>query len=169
MHRVPNANRGRVKRLKALRMGVWGAGTSTNALRRSHTTAARIASAMARPTYVWAMTRLSTLRKVSSAAPESVFGSVLASDPKIKIDPTYGKIVVPKELNACAKVNRLLVVSGRPNMEIKGLATTCTVVIPEASTNKATRNNPNKPCDDAGTNSAQPAVMVRRPTTAERI
>ena len=52
---------------------------------------------------------------------------------------------MPRELNACAKVKRLLAVAGGPSMEISGLATTCTVVMPAASTNRASRNNPNKP------------------------
>ena len=76
---------------------------------------------------------------------------------------------MPSELNACAKVKRLLAVREGPSMEIKGFATTCTVVIPEASTNRASRNNPNKPYEEAGMNSKQPTVMVSRPTTADRM
>ena len=49
----------------------------------------------------------------SSAAPDSVVGSTVAREPKIKIEPTYGKMVVPRELKACAKVRRLLAVAGR--------------------------------------------------------
>ncbi len=54
-------------------------------------------------------------------------------------------------------------------MEISGLATTCTVVMPAAKTNKASRNKPNKLCDEAGMNNAQPAVITRSPVTADRI
>jgi hypothetical protein len=78
-------------------------------------------------------------------------------------------MVVPSELNACAKVNRLLVVEGFPNMEISGLATTWTVVMPTAKTNKASKNKPNKLCDEAGINKMQPAVMIKSPVTADRI
>src|SRR5450432_1125670 len=78
-------------------------------------------------------------------------------------------MVVPSELNAWAKVNRLLVVEGFPSMEISGFATTCTVVMPDANTNSASRNKPNKPCDEAGMNKAQPAVMISNPVTADRM
>ncbi len=76
---------------------------------------------------------------------------------------------MPSELNACAKVNRLLAVRAGPSMEIKGFATTWTVVIPDASTNRAKRNKPNKPNEDAGMNRRHPTVMVNRPATAERM
>src|ERR1700692_4154526 len=87
----------------------------------------------------------------------------------MRIDPTYGNMVVPSELNACAKVKRLLAVRAGPSIEIKGFETTWTVVMPEASTNKATKNKPNSPCEDAGMNNRQPTVMVSRPATADRI
>ena len=63
----------------------------------------------------------------------------------------------------------LLAVAARPSIEIKGFATTCTVVMPAASTNSATRNRPKIPCAEAGTNNRHPAVMVSRPTDAERM
>ncbi len=78
-------------------------------------------------------------------------------------------MVVPSELKACAKVKRLLAVAGFPSMEISGLATTCTVVMPAARTNNASRNKPNSPCDEAGMNKTHPAVMIKSPVTAERI
>src|SRR5258708_10828618 len=78
-------------------------------------------------------------------------------------------MVVPSELNACAKVNRLLAVAGFPSMEINGFATTCTVVMPDAKTNKASKNRPNNPCDEAGMNKTHPAVMSKSPATAERM
>jgi hypothetical protein len=78
-------------------------------------------------------------------------------------------MVVPRELNACANVRRLLAVAARPSIEISGLATTCTVVMPTASTNKAKRNSVKFPFADAGTNSRQPAVIVKSPTDADRM
>ena len=83
--------------------------------------------------------------------------------------PTYGNTVVPSELKAWAKVRRLDAVAGAPSIEISGLATTCTMVMPAASTNSASRNVPNMPDDEAGMNSRQPAVIVSRPTTAVRM
>ncbi len=77
--------------------------------------------------------------------------------------------MVPTELKAWAKVSRLCAVRGGPSMEISGLVTTCTVVIPAASTNNAMRKTRNVPDAEAGRNSRQPAVMVRRPMTAVRI
>jgi len=64
-----------------------------------------------------------------------------------------------------AKVRRLLAVAARPNIEISGLATTCTVVMPTASTNKAKRKQREKfPSDDAGHETAgKPAVIVKSP------
>jgi len=53
--------------------------------------------------------------------------------------------VVPSELKACAKVRRLDAVCGFPSIEISGLATTCTMVMPEASTNSASRKVTNTP------------------------
>ena len=41
--------------------------------------------------------------------------------------------------------------------------------MPEASTNKATKNKPNNPCEEAGMNNRHPTVMVRRPATADRM
>jgi hypothetical protein len=77
--------------------------------------------------------------------------------------------VVPRELNACAKVSRLLAVRAGPNMEINGFATTWTVVMPAANTNRASRNRPKMPAEDAGTNNRHPAVMTDNPTTADRM
>ena len=115
------------------------------------------------------MTRVSWLRNASSAAPDRLAGSILASEPKMIMEPTYGKRVVPSELNACAKVKRLLAVAGGPSMLISGLATTCTVVMPAARTNSASRKKLNKPRSDAGMNKRQPAVMASSPTVAERM
>ncbi len=83
-------------------------------------------------------------------------------------DPTRGKIVVPSELNACAKVSRLCAVPGAPSSEIRGLATTWTIVMPAPSTNKASRNRPKVAVEDAGMNSRQPAVIVASPIAAVR-
>ncbi len=94
---------------------------------------------------------------------------MVASEPRIRIAPTYGNTVVPSELKAWAKVRRLCAVCGAPSSEIRGLATTCTIVMPEASTNRATRKVANTPDEEAGMNSRQPAVMVSRPTTAVRM
>ena len=76
---------------------------------------------------------------------------------------------MPSELNAWAKVSRLCAVCGAPSIEISGLATTCTVVMPAASTNSANRKTPNSPDADAGMNSKQPAVIVSSPIAAVRI
>ena len=91
-----------------------------------------------------------------------------ASPPRIRTDPTRGKIVVPSELNACAKVSRLGAVSGAPSIEISGLATTCTIVIPAPSTNSATRNSSNVAVDEAGMKSRHPTVIVTSPIAAVR-
>src|ERR1700691_521826 len=112
------------------------------------------------------MTCVSWVRKALSAAPVSFDGSVLANGPRIRIEPTYGKIVVPRELNAWAKVSRLWAVAGGPSIEIRGFATTCTIVIPAASTKMAARKVTNSPEEDAGTNSRQPAVIVSSPIAA---
>jgi len=54
-------------------------------------------------------------------------------------------------------------------MEMSGLATTWTIVMPEASTNSAPRNNANEPAEEAGTNRRQPTIMVSNPMVAVRI
>ena len=77
--------------------------------------------------------------------------------------------MVPTELNACAKVSRLCAVDGLPRMEISGLATTCTTVIPAASTNRAVRNMANCAEADAGTNSRHPAIISTSPRAAVRM
>ena len=115
------------------------------------------------------MTCVSVVRNASSAAPDKLFGSTFAKLPRIRIDPTVGNMVVPSELNACAKVNRLLTVAGFPSMEISGLATTCTVVMSAAKTNNASKNKPNTLCDEAGINKTHPAVMIKSPVTADRM
>ena len=94
---------------------------------------------------------------------------MVASEPRINIDPTYGNTVVPSELNACANVRRLCAVDGGPSREINGFATTCTIVMPDASTNNARRNAANTPDADAGMNSTHPEVIVNRPITAVRM
>ncbi len=96
----------------------------------------------------------------------SALTSTVASEPKINAEPTYGKIVVPSELNACANVRRLCAVAGLPSSTISGFATTCTTVIPAASTNSAVRNTGNDATDDAGMNSKQPAHIVVSPSAA---
>ena len=64
--------------------------------------------------------------------PESWSAVTLARPPRISIDPMYGKIVVPSELNACAKVSRLCVVRAGPSRLISGLATIWTRTTPVA-------------------------------------
>ena len=86
--------------------------------------------------------------------------------PRINVEPTLGKIVVPSELKNCAKVRRLDAVLGAPSRLINGLATTCTVVMPIASTNSAIRKTAKVPDDDAGMNSTQPTVISNSPTAA---
>ena len=76
---------------------------------------------------------------------------------------------MPSELKACAKVSRLCAVRAGPSSEISGLATTCTMVMPAASTNSATRNTPNMPDCEAGMNSRQPAAIVDTPSAAVRM
>ena len=49
-------------------------------------------------------------------------------------------MVVPSELNAWVSVRREEAVSGLPSAATNGLAATCSSVIPEASTNSASRN-----------------------------
>src|SRR5579859_1022915 len=104
-----------------------------------------------------------------SAAPRSVLGSTLAKDPRISNEPTKGKTVVPSELKACANVSRQCTVAEGPSSEINGFATTCTTVIPAATTNKASKNMPKSADEEAGMNKKQPAIMSTSPRTALRM
>ena len=94
---------------------------------------------------------------------------MVANERRIKAEPTYGKMVVPSELNACANVRRLCTVAGGPRSEINGFATTCTMVMPAATMNRATKNILNSADEDAGMNSRHPIIINERPTTALRM
>ncbi len=58
----------------------------------------------------------------------------------MRIEPKAGASVVPSELNACVSVSRDEAVSGLPRTATKGLAATCSSVMPDASTKSAPRN-----------------------------
>jgi hypothetical protein len=55
--------------------------------------------------------------------------------------PRYGASVVPTELNACARFSRAGEVADGPSCATNGLADTCSIVTPPASTQMAPRNN----------------------------
>ena len=76
---------------------------------------------------------------------------------------------MPRELKACANVRRLCTVAGDPSSDISGFATTCTTVMPAATTNSASRNISNKADEDAGMNSRHPIIISDRPSTALRM
>ncbi len=77
--------------------------------------------------------------------------------------------MVPRELKAWAKVRRLWAVAGGPSMEIRGFATTWTMVIPAASTNRAARNATNSAECEAGMKPRQPSIITRRPAAPVRM
>jgi len=79
--------------------------------------------------------------------------------------PSVGAIVVPSELKAWVSVSRLDAVAASPSTVTYGLAATCKIVMPAASTKKASKNTA-YPLFDAGKNSAQPAAAIVKPTTA---
>ena len=118
---------------------------------------------------MWTIARDASTRYASSAGPLSADALTPARLPRISVEPTRGKIVVPSELNACANVRRLCAVRAGPSSEMSGFATTCTTVMPAPSTNSASRNMPNVAELDAGMKSRQPTVMVTRPIDAVRI
>ena len=84
---------------------------------------------------------------------------------KINKPPRYGPMVVPSELKACVKFNRLDAVSGGPKTETYALAATCSAVIPAASTISAPKNNGNDGALAAGINRNAPTPMVTSPVT----
>ena len=51
-----------------------------------------------------------------------------------------GAMNVPSELNAWVRVSRLDAVDGLPRIATNGFAETCKSVMPDASTNSASRN-----------------------------
>src|SRR3984957_20541480 len=117
MHSAPNAKRARVSKLKARRIGVGAAFASTRLLRCSHTTPATTTSATARPRYVLTTTWVWGLRNASRAAPNKVLTSTVAREPRIRMEPTYGNMVVPSELTACANVRRQSALGAVSRME----------------------------------------------------
>jgi hypothetical protein len=84
---------------------------------------------------------------------------------KINSPPRYGPIVVPNELNACVKFNRLDAVSAGPSTVTYAFAATCSAVIPAASTINAPRNSANDGALAAGINKNAPMPMVTSPAT----
>src|SRR6267142_3990144 len=83
--------------------------------------------------------------------------------------PNQGATVVPSELKAWVRFNRLDAVRGGPRMATYGLAEVCKTVIPAARTMSALRNNGNDGIDAAGTNRKAPVAMVSSPVTMERL
>ena len=68
----------------------------------------------------------------------------------IKALPSNGANVVPSELKACVSVRRAEADRAGPRMATYGLAATCRMVMPEASTNSAPRHRPYTRCEAAG-------------------
>src|SRR6476646_7013355 len=89
--------------------------------------------------------------------------------PKMSQLPNRGASVVPSELKACVRFNRLEAVRGGPRIATYGLAEVCRMVMPAARTIKAVRNNGNDGIEAAGTNIKAPVAMVRRPATMDRL
>src|SRR5579862_5933119 len=88
-----------------------------------------------------------------------------AAPPRMSRQPKYGPIVVPNELNACVRFNRLDAVSGGPSTDTYAFAATCNAVIPAASTISAPRNSANDGALAAGINSSAPPPIVTSPAT----
>ncbi len=59
----------------------------------------------------------------------------------MSIDPRYGPITVPRELNAWDRVSRRCDLSGTPSAAARGFAATCSTVIPLAMTNSASKTS----------------------------
>ena len=82
---------------------------------------------------------------------------------RMSSDPNCGAMVVPSELKAWDSVRRAEAVSGLPSTATNGLAATCRSVMPDASTNSASRNSAYERAPAAGSNSRQPAAAPPRP------
>ena len=74
----------------------------------------------------------------------------LAAVDRISNEPKSGAMVVPSELKAWVSVSRDDAVSGLPSAATNGFAATCSSVMPEASTNSASRNSSYDRMDAAG-------------------
>ena len=61
-----------------------------------------------------------------------------------------GAMVVPNELKAWARLRRLDAPSSGPSTEMYGFAATCRMVMPDATTNKASRKRAKRRVDAAG-------------------
>ena len=69
---------------------------------------------------------------------------------RIKALPSSGASVVPSELKAWVRVSRAEAYRAGPRMATYGLAATCKMVMPDASTNSAPKNSPYTRCEAAG-------------------
>src|ERR1700744_720051 len=74
-----------------------------------------------------------------------------------------GPIVVPKELNACDKFNRLDAVRSGPRIVTYGLQAICNMANPSPTINNAARNNGYETFIAAGKKSALPAAAISKP------
>jgi hypothetical protein len=83
--------------------------------------------------------------------------------------PKIGASMVPKELNACTRFNRLEAVSGLPITATYGLAATWSRVMEEARRNSATRKKPYETVMAAGTKATALTAMPTRPSTTESL
>ena len=102
-----------------------------------------------------------------SACGESWRNSSIASGTALRISspPSFGAIVVPSELKACVRSNRLEAVAGLPRTTTYGFAATCRPVMPAARTMSAPRNSGNDAKDAAGRNKNAPTAMLSKPAT----
>src|SRR6476469_9218856 len=89
--------------------------------------------------------------------------------PKMSQLPNHGAMVVPRELKACVRFNRLEAVRGGPRIATYGLAEVCSTVMPAASTISALRKTGNEGMEAAGTNRSAPVAMVKSPATMARL
>src|SRR5215472_16156181 len=109
----------------------------------------------------------SCTRYKCNAADERAFISSTANGAAARMSspPSLGAIVVPSELNACVRSNRLEAVSGFPSTTTYGLAATCKPVMPAASTINAPKNRGNEADEAAGTNKNAPTAIQSNPVT----
>src|ERR1700720_2938985 len=90
---------------------------------------------------------------------------VLGAALRITRLPKYGPMVVPSELNACARFSRLDAVFSGPIIETYGLADTCSPVMPAAITISAVRNSGKDTAVAAAINKKAPTAIVHKPAT----
>ena len=91
---------------------------------------------------VWTVPASAAKYVIRSASPIAPISSdVRTVLPRMNAAPTSGAMVVPSELNACARLRRDEAVRAGPSAATYGLAATCRTVIPPARTNIASKNS----------------------------